>query len=299
MINYFFRKKTEEALRTPIIRKSQAVPSDVCKRAVGLFPDNANRVYDPKDTVTLRFHHLLISLEGAERTGCLKISSHHAKSRSAILLYRGRVVGAVWGRKFMQGQYLHEDAHKCAMSDLATPGNLLDAYELPEELVLAAASLFYGQTLDTNNGQAPAAMLESAINSIIRSGLPGCVVVNTSKEETICIVYIGNGKIAGVFSAQDGWTHANAESAKRFLQGKECRVHASVLPLSENSHVGFSLSGLADRGASTTSNAYLDFSPPSPSAQVRTPSREAVAEAVRQHRGSREHARPSRSYARI
>ena len=299
MFKYFFRKKTEEALRKVTITKSHAVSPDACKRAIAMFPDSANREQDVKDTVTLRFHHLLISLEGGERTGCLKISSHHARSRSALLLYRGRVVGAVYGKKYMRGQYLQEDAHKCAMSDLATPGNLLDAYELPEDLVLSAASLFYGETLDINLGQSIEATFESAFNSLQRSGMPGCVVVNTYNEETICIVYIAQGRIVGIFCAAEGWTHGSIDSLKRYLRGRECKVHAAILPVTDPRSVGFSLSGIGDRQtANVDATPYLDFSPPQAATLGMTPTREAVAQAVKQHRTGT-HARPSRSYSRV
>lgn len=305
MFKYFFRQKTEEALRKVTIPKTRAVSSDVCKRAIGMFPDSANREQDVKDTVTLRFHHLLISLEGAERTGCLKISSHHARSRSAILLYRGRVVGAVYGKKHMRGQYLHEDAHKCAMGDLATPGNLLDAYELPEDLVLSAASLFYGETLDTNYGLGLEATFENAFNALQRSGMPGCVVVNSDTEETICIVYVAHGRIVGIFCAAEGWTQGTIESMKRYLRGRQCKVHASIMPISDLRRVGFSLSGVGDKQAGTfdaSPNPYLDFSPPQTpqAAEVgMTPTREAVAQAVRQHRTGQHQRATTRDYARV
>lgn len=301
----FFRKKTEDALRKASMQHSHAVNSDVCKRAVGLFPDSSERPQDPKDTGALRFHHLLISLEGAERTGCLKISSHQNRSRSALLLFRGRVVGAVYGRKYMRGQYLHEDAHKCALSELAAPGNMLDAYELPEDLVLAASSLFYGETLDTNYGQNLETTFEYALSSLQRSNMPGCVVVNSSGEETICIVYIAQGRIVGVFTASEGWTKGPTESLKRSLKAGNCKVHASILPIPDPRRVGFSLTGLGPKGigARVDATPYQDFTPPpAPSAVVRTPAREAVAQAVRQHRNTGEMSvasRDTRSYARV
>ncbi len=300
MFKYFFRKKTEEALRKGSAKKPQAVASDVCKRAIGMFPDSVSREPDFKDTVTLRFHHLLISLEGAERTGCLKISSHLARSRSALLLFRGRVVGAVYGRKYMRGQYLHQDAHRCALADLATPGNLLDAYELPEDLVLAAASLFYGETLQLNMGQPVEAIFDSALGSLIRSGMPGCVIVNSYTEETVCIVYVSNGRVVGMFSATEGWTRGTPDVLKRQIAGRQCKVHAAILPLTDARSVGFSLSGIGDLApnASFDATPYMDFTP-APSATVMTPSREAVAQAVRQHRNTRGHVRAARAYAQV
>ncbi|MBX9687974.1 MAG: hypothetical protein K2X27_14810 [Candidatus Obscuribacterales bacterium] len=298
MINYFFRKKTEDALRRQSVSQ-RAYSADSCKRTVALFPDSNNRSLDLKDTVALRFHHLLVSLEGAERTGCLKITSNHARSRSAMLLFRGRVVGCVYGRKSMRGQYLHEDAHQCALADLAAPGNILDAYELPEELVLAASSLFYGETMDISMGQSVENIFDTAVNSLKRSGLPGCVVVNTMNEQTICIVYIAKGRVVGLFSAFDGWTHGSPDSVKQFLKSGECKVHASILTVADPRTLGFSLSGLGDKtDSSFDATPYQDFSP---SAVVMTPSREAVARAVRQHRqaGQMQSSARNRSHARV
>lgn len=304
MFNYFAKKKSDVLRRSAFNR--QEASSDVCKRAVGLFPDDPKRTQELKDTFALRFHHLLISLEGAERTGCLKITSSHSRSRSAILLFRGRVVGCVYGRKHMRGQYLQQDAHKCALADLASPGNTLDAYELPEDLVLAAASLFYGETLDLSMGLAVEQIFENALSSLLRSGMPGAVVVNTPGEETICIVYVAGGKIVGVFSAVEGWTHGSAESVKRFVRGVQCKIHASIMNVGNSAQVGFSLSGIGDRlPMQRSSSPYLDFSPPAASAAVMTPSREAVAQAVREHRSAVDAHRTAvdahrgRSYARV
>ncbi len=309
----FFRKKSEDAVRRVTLPQNMHYhPVDACNRAVALFPETAGRKQEIKDTVSIRFHHLLISLEGAERTGCLKITGHTSKARSAVLLFRGRVLGCVYGRKNMRGQYLHEDAHKCAMSDLASPGNYLDAYELPEDLVLSAASLFYGETLDTNYGQNAETSFDYALNALARSGLPGCVVVNTAQEQTVCIVYIAKGKICGVFSATEGWTHGSADSAKRFLRSGPCKVHASILPSTDHRSIGFSLTGLGGRHVAPVQT--FDATPPqdfSPTASnVMTQSREAVAQAVRQHRASSEHmsgraraehamASRGRTYARV
>lgn len=299
MFTNFFRSKTEAALRAATATRQKNLQStDSCKRAINLFPELDKREPDLKDTYRLRFHHLLVSLEGSERTGCLKISSNQARSRSAILLYRGRVVGAVYGCKRMRGQYLHQDAHKCAMSDLAAPGNILDAYELPEELVLAAASLFYGETLDTNTGYSKEATFDYALSSIMRSGLPGTVVINTNAEETLCVIYVAKGQVIGFYSAADGWIKGSPETAKRYLSNANSKVHASILPEADPRTVGFSLTGLGDKRVFDAS-PFQSFGA-NIAQHVRTPSRDAVAQAVREHRGTGQYqvARPQ-TYAGV
>lgn len=247
-----FRNKNDQATRKILGQNVVAMPRTI-RRSIGLMPDAYEKaMHEIRDTLAIRFHHLLVSLEGSKRTGCLKITSPQRRSRSAILLYRGRVVGCIYGQKGMRGQYLAQDAHKCALADLAAPGNVLDAYELPEEMVLAAASLFYGETLDLGFSQDTGQSFDYAVNSLLRCGLPGCVLINSDSDQTVCIVYIAAGKVVGMYSAHDGWLKATPQEAKRVLASQPCRVHASILTYKDAQHFGFSLTGLESR---------YDFSP--------------------------------------
>lgn len=288
-----FRSKKDQATRKILGQNTIAMPRTI-RRTVGLMPDAHERaMHEVRDTLAIRFHHLLISLEGAGRTGCLKITSPTRKSRSAILLYRGRVVGCIYGQKSMRGQYLHQDAHKCALADLAAPGNVLDAYELSEDIVLAAASLFYGETLDTSYAPNSDQVFEYSVNALLRSNLPGCVIINNESDQTICIVYVNRGNVLGMYSAHEGWINPSPREARRLMTGQNCRVHSSILTLQDARHFGFSLTGIEQRFDFTPpvepkrpvavyDNETKDFSPPlSPSERRKTASQEAVAQALR------------------
>lgn len=248
------------------------------RRVLGLLPDaNDGILHEIKGTDSLRFHHLLVSLEGSEKTGCLKIVSTKRKSRSAILLYKGRVVGCVYGQRSLGFQYLAEDAHKFALSDLASPGNIVDAYELPEDLVLATASLFGGQTLNTNFGLSSEQTCKQALSGIMQSGLPGCVVINDLAEEIKAIAYVAEGKIVGVHTATSGWVAPKIESLHNMLQSNDVQIAASVMSAQTNPKYGFSLTGLADRNRvlaqhqlqaiDAITSALPSFAPQQPAAQ--------------------------------
>lgn len=219
------------------------------RRATSMIPIAAVGTHEIAHTSSVRFHQLLISLEGNQRTGCLRIISPKRKSRSAILIYKGRVVGCLYGCKRMDHQYLQQDAHRAALADLAQPGNVLDAYELPEELVLAAASLFNGDILHIDPYMNSNEALDQSIRAIAESKLPGCAVVSTQDDEMVCMVYISNGKIIGVFSARDGWVKPSYEAAMSYVSiGKRTKIQASYMPIAnvETAQIGFSLTGLAD-----------------------------------------------------
>ncbi|MGH7192644.1 MAG: hypothetical protein ACREJM_03815, partial [Candidatus Saccharimonadales bacterium] len=187
---------------------------------------------------------------GNKRTGCLRIVSPTRRSRSAILIYRGRVVGCLYGSRKFDTHFLQHDAHRRALADLAAPGNVLDAYELPEELVLAACSMFNGQVLRIDMQQQSTDMMEQALRTISETGLPGCAVVNTIEDEMVCMVYVFEGKIIGVFSAQDGWVKPSYEAAMKYTGcGQPTKVMASFLPITDREQaetLGFSLTGLSD-----------------------------------------------------
>jgi hypothetical protein len=252
-----FWKKEKPAQFLKEVVSIHANRQGASRRATSMIPLAASgTTHEIAQTGSVRFHQLLVSLEGNQRTGCLRIISPRNKSRSAILMYRGRVVGCLYGCRKLDYQCLQQDAHKFALADLAMPGNILDAYELPEELVLAAASLFNGDILQLDTSLHSSASFEQALSAITESRLPGCIVVNVG-EEMLCMVYVFNGSIIGVFSARDGWVKATYENALGYINKVKhgAKVVASYLPVRDREHaatLGFSLTGLGDANKQTT-----------------------------------------------
>lgn len=250
---FWKREKTADIIKKAAqdLATIRANDAGATRRATGFMPVAANgSTREVAQTSSLRFHQLLISLEGNQRTGCLRILSPKHKARAAILIYKGRVVGCLYGSRKLDFQCLQHDAHRLALAELAAPGNVLDAYELPEELVLAAASLFNGEVLDTNVGGDASTCFEQTFRAIANSQLPGCIVISNANAEMICMAYIYAGKIIGVFSATDGWISPSFESVQKYVkQNMSLHISASFLPLPENkqpANLGFSLTGLGD-----------------------------------------------------
>jgi hypothetical protein len=247
-----FWKKEKPAQILKEVVSIHANRAGASRRATSMIPLAATgTTHEIAQTGSVRFHQLLISLEGNQRTGCLRIISPRNKSRSAILMYRGRVVGCLYGSRKLDYQCLQQDAHKFALTELAMPGNILDAYELPEELVLAAASLFNGEILDIDTMLPPQGSFEQALSAISESRLPGCIVVNSSADEMICMVYVFDGRIIGIFSANDGWVKPTYEVAMGYLSRSKnnAKVMASFMPIRDREHAmtfGFSLTGLGE-----------------------------------------------------
>jgi len=222
------------------------------RRAIGLIPvpldESADKIPLPG---SLRYRELLVSIEGKQSTCCLRIISPRRRSRSAVLIFRGRVMGCIYGAKHLGRQLMGEEAHLRAMSDMALPDNTLDAHMLDEEIVLAAASLFHGGVLQPPEQMQAQEIYEWCIEGAITSNLPACVVVSDAVHVPVCMVYLADGKIIGVYSFKDGWVSTAFEAGLKYVQETTgVNVSASVLDScseEELSQLTFSLTGLADR----------------------------------------------------
>src|SRR5271156_1534058 len=123
-------------------------PNGVNRRAIGLLPLPETRdQHKIARSEALRYKQLLLTIEARQSSCCLRIIATNRKARSAILIYKGRVIGCLFGSKDVGQQIFGEEAHREAMADLAHPENIVDAYLLSEEIVLAGASLFHGHVM--------------------------------------------------------------------------------------------------------------------------------------------------------
>lgn len=246
----FVWKKTKNSDDVTSLTKTHG--NGVSRRAINMLPSAAPGQREILHTTGLKYHQLLVTLEGNKRTGVVKVVNPKRRSRAAILMYRGRVIGCVYGRKGLDGQVMQGDAHNATLADLATTGNLVDAYQLSEEIVLASASLFHGDVLEVPKTGDAISQFQAALSEISKTQKPGCIVVNSSDSEMKSMVYVSKGQIQGVFCAQKGWVEPTAESAHKIIRNAKqaVEISASILCIENVETVdsmSFSLSGLADR----------------------------------------------------
>lgn len=222
------------------------------RRAVALMPGPVL-----KDTQEIqvsdqgKYRQLLLSIEANQSTCCLRITSPKHKSRSAILIFRGRVLACIYGSKRFGQQMFGEQAYEHILADMVHKDNSLDAYILSEDLVLAAASLFHGEVFNARLGASAEEIFEAAHNCLVHASKPGCIVINDQDNLPVAIVYIFGGKIVGIFSHREGWVATKYETAAKYIsQTRNAKVFASMLSAQNTQEVQdltFSLSGLGDR----------------------------------------------------
>jgi hypothetical protein len=222
------------------------------RRAINMLPSPAPGQQEVVNTSGLKYHQLLITLEGHKRTGVLKVVNPKRRSRAAIFVYRGRVLGCIYGRKGLSGQFLHCEAHRCAVADLATGGNFVDLYPLSDDLALATAALFHGTVLPPPPRVKANWQFDWALAKVCAAGKPGCVVIGASTQDIAAIVYAAHGRIVGVYNEATGWMPPKPESAHTVIKGANFPVQISACVLMEDDFdsltgLSFSLTGLADR----------------------------------------------------
>jgi hypothetical protein len=196
-------------------------------------------------------NRLLLSIEAQQKSCCLQLQSERSKSRSAVLIYRGRVISCIYSNKSLGAYVFNQKAFELAIRDLASPGSKLSLYVLSDEVVVAAAALFHGEVLELPKEENAANSFDAACDKLTEAKKPGVVVLENRKDLSVCMVYFFDGKIAAVYSDREGRLAPNKAAVREYLsRSADTDVCGCVLPVTEGQNsfdFAFSLSGLADR----------------------------------------------------
>jgi hypothetical protein len=233
------------------ISEHDKIASGANRRAIGLVPLPVDRTaHEISQATAAKYRELMVSIEGNQSTCCLRVISPRMRSRAAILIFRGRVLGCIYGNRTLGQQIMGPEGHDRTLSDLTQPDNLLDAYLLSEEMVISSASLFHGVVLDPPTGH-PEQKLEWTTNALLEKNMPGVIVISTVDGLSVCMMYVFRSRIVGVYSFRDGWVESNYTSAVKYLlETPSANISASMLTsrnIEEVMDLTFSLTGLADR----------------------------------------------------
>ena len=245
-----FTSQSVKTIRRHLNRQSLSGPKyrGLSRRAISLMPAPQSK---GKDVLTFRnesdWNRLSLAIEASQKSGCLLIQSEKIKSRSAMLIFRGRILSCMYRNKGQGFHVFGDYAFESAVSDLKSASKRVDVYPLPDSLVIAAASLFHGMILPVK-ATGSAATFDAALRQLVESNLPGCIVITGKKEPTVGIVYIFDGRIIGLHCSKRGWLDASAKEAQQYLaRNKHVRIQACMLPCEnvvEVLHHTFSPSGL-------------------------------------------------------
>ncbi len=189
---------------------------------------------------------LITDLEGGMRTGCVKASSEEQLSRSAMLLYRGRAVGCIYGRKSMPDSMPTEQALSLMLQDLSMPSTKAVVYDLPPEVTLAMSALFLGYPVQRSDDLDARSYIDYLCGWFAEKGQTACLAITLPAEAANCLLFVTAGSYVGAFYVEDQKFNKDKNFVYELLaRDANAGVAASILPpemTSQAVRFGFSLS---------------------------------------------------------
>lgn len=189
---------------------------------------------------------LITDLEGGMRTGCVKASSEERLSRSAMLLYRGRAVGCIYGRKSMPDSMPTEQSLTLMLQDLSLPQTKLTMYDLPEDVTLAMSALFLGYPVQRSDDLDARSYMDYLCNWFAEKQQTACLAITLLSTAANCLVFVTRGQYAGAFYVEDQKYNRDRNYVYELLANEQgAGLEASILPpemTSQAVRFGFSLS---------------------------------------------------------
>lgn len=247
----FWKEKRSHLEQAQMLQNTASNQKGLNKRAVGLFPQ-------PKDdkpcTIDLssqvKFHNLLVAIEGREETCVIRMISPSQKARAAALVFRGRVLACVYGRDDNETQLLGQEAFSQAKLQMLSSDVIVDTYKIDDKTAIAASSIFHGELYDPQCMMTANDVLEYSLDHLLESNAPGTIIINEG-DGAKAIIYTFKGKVHGIFSYKEGWLEPSIEGAKALLhEVYGASISASKLRLCniwELKPLTFSLTGLEEQ----------------------------------------------------
>lgn len=225
------------------------------KRAIGLFPQPKDHQPQSIDfTSKTSFRTLLIDMEGRNETCVMRLIAPNHRTRAAVLIFRGRVLGCVYGQIDgpNQIQAIGKEAFDLVMLEMLAPETIIDWYKVEEKTAISACSIFHGELYEPQSNMSIHEICEYAVKHLLDSLAPGCIIINDG-DGAKAVVYTFKGKLWGLYSYKDGWlepTQANVESMLDGLNPSFASISASKLRMAniwELKPLTFSLTGLEEQ----------------------------------------------------
>lgn len=189
---------------------------------------------------------LITDLEGGMRTGCVKAFCEVKKSRSAVLLYKGRAVGCIYGNKQMTDPLPTESSLQMMLSDCQTPNTQLVMYGLPEEVTLAMSALFLGYPVERSDDLDARSYMDYIMNWFQQKQQTACLAYSVFDASGTLLAFVHRGYFVGAFYVESQEFSRDINFVYNMIaQDPNARVEASILPpelTSASVRLGFSLS---------------------------------------------------------
>ncbi len=189
---------------------------------------------------------LITDMEGGMRTGCVKATCEERLSRAAMLIYKGRCVGCIYGCKSMNETHPTEQSLQFMLNDLKVDGAKVQVYDLPDSVTLAMSALFMGYPVNRSDDLDAKSYMDYLLGWFTDKGQTACLAIQLPSAAATCLVFVHGGKYIGSFYVEDQHFSDDINYVYGLLEkDPQAAVEASILPpeLTSNAvRFGYSLS---------------------------------------------------------
>lgn len=141
---------------------------------------------------------LITDLEEGELTGCVKMICDERLSRGALILYRGRAVGCIYGKKPMVEPYPIESAIQMLLLDSFLPETKVTIYDLPDEVILSMSAMFLGvPVLEKDFAE------QKTLESLIKPLKQETAILSVTANDEMCLAFLHEGDVFGSYHVDE------------------------------------------------------------------------------------------------
>jgi hypothetical protein len=169
---------------------------------------------------------LITDLEEGQLTGCVKMICDERLSRGALLLFRGRAVGCIYGKKPMVEPYPIESAIQMLLLDSFLPETKLTVYDLPDEVILSMSAMFLGvPVLEKDYAD------QKKLNSLVKTLKNDTAILTALAANEMCLAFLHEGEVFGSFHVDHQKFSDQGTSFDEVMdKAPDSKVEISILP---------------------------------------------------------------------
>ena len=214
---FYWRDKRSQKDQADKLSNVYSSKDGLNRRAFGLFPQPKEQKPVHIDlSAGVNYQKFLVDLEGQEETTCVRLISPSRKTRAAMLILRGRILGCIYGRD-SEDQLLGPEAYDRMKTEMLLGDIIVDAYKIDDKTAIAAAAMFHGELFSAPSIMTPSEVFHFSLQHLLDTKMPGTILINQDGA-TRAVLHTFKGKIHGLFCFHEGWLEPTSEAAEAVLQ---------------------------------------------------------------------------------
>ena len=206
-----------------------------CKRAVDLIPMLGGEKGTTHLAVTYPSERLFCDLESQKFTGAVLVLNQQLLTRSAIVLYEGRLIGCIYGSKFSPLTKSTARSFALLCSDSAEPQTIFSIYDQPKDVIFAFGALFMGYPVEPQDNVDASDYLEASYAEMKEKSVSGCLAITLPGTVSTCLFGVRDGEFIGARWVEDEvLTHDLSAIRAAMKDDPNATVQLSVFSAEQN-----------------------------------------------------------------